>query len=156
FTQIDIEASFVQTDDVLAMAEGLIVALWREAGHEAKAPFRRMTYAEAMEKYGSDKPDLRYGLEIFDASNVFRGSEFGITRSALERGERVRGIRVPGGSSLSRKQLDEVEAVAKSAGVAGLLRLKLTNGQLEGPAAKFLGADAPTALNLSDGDLCLF
>jgi aspartyl-tRNA synthetase len=115
-----------------------------------------MPYAEAMEKFGSDKPDLRYGLEIFDASDVFRGSEFGITKSALERGERVRGIRIPKGAAFSRKQQDELEAIAKGAGAGGLLRLKFANGQLEGAAAKFLGPDAAKALGASDGDLLVF
>src|SRR4051812_7275148 len=115
-----------------------------------------MSYRDAMEKYGSDKPDLRFGLEIFDASDVFRDSDFGITKSAFDRGERVRGIRIPGGASLSRKQLDEVEAVAKSAGAGGLLRLKMTNGQLEGPAAKFLPPSAAGALQMQDGDLVVF
>jgi aspartyl-tRNA synthetase len=108
-----------------------------------------------MERYGTDKPDLRYGLEIFDATEVFRGTEFGITRSVISAGGRVRGIRVPGGGSLSRKQVDEIEAAAKSLGAAGLLRLKRSGGALEGPAAKFLGPDAAERLGLDDGDLCL-
>jgi aspartyl-tRNA synthetase len=87
---------------------------------------------------------------------VFRGAEFGITKSALERGERVRGIRIPGGAAFSRKQQDEIEAVAKSAGAGGLLRLKKANGQLEGPAAKFLSAEAGERLALNDGDLAVF
>jgi aspartyl-tRNA synthetase len=156
FTQIDIEASFVGVDDILSLCEGLIGALWAEGGIAAPATFRRMSYREAMEKYGSDKPDLRYGLEIFDASDVFRGSEFGITKSALEKGQLVRGIRIPGGAVFSRKQQDEIEAVAKSAGAGGLLRLKFANGQLEGPAAKFLGPEAATKLGAADGDLVVF
>jgi len=153
FTQIDIEASFVGVEDILQLCEGLIGALWAEASIKAPATFRRMTYREAMEKYGSDKPDLRYGLEIFDASDVFRGADFGITKSALERGERIRGIRIPGGAAFSRKQQDEIEAVAKSAGAGGLLRLKFANGQLEGPAAKFLGPEAAGMLGAAEGDL---
>ena len=156
FTQIDIEASFVGVDDVLRMCEGLVGALWAEGGIKAPATFRRMPYREAMEKYGSDKPDLRFGLEIFDASEVFRGTEFGITKSALEKGQKVRGIRIPGGAAFSRKQQDELEAVAKSAGAGGLLRLKFANGQLEGPAAKFLGPDASTKLGATEGDLVVF
>jgi aspartyl-tRNA synthetase len=153
FTQIDIEASFVGVEDILTLCEGLIGALWKEGGILAPPVFRRMPYREAMEKYGSDKPDLRYGLEIFDASDVFRGADFGITKSALERGERIRGIRIPGGSAFSRKQQDEMEAVARSAGAGGLLRLKYTSGQLEGPAAKFLGGDAAAKLGVAEGDL---
>jgi aspartyl-tRNA synthetase len=156
FTQIDIEASFVGVDDILRLCEGLIRALWQEGGIMAPATFRRMPYAQAMEKYGTDKPDLRYGLEIFDASEVFRGADFGITKSALERGERIRGIRIPGGAGFSRKQQDELEAVAKSAGAGGLLRLKYANGQLEGPAAKYLGADSAAKMGAAEGELVVF
>ena len=156
FTQIDIEASFVNRDDIMALSEGLIGALWREAGFEIPARFPRMTYAEAMERYGSDRPDTRYGLELFDASDVFRGADFGITRAALEQGGRVRGVRIPGGASLSRKQVDEIEAEAKKAGAMGLLRVKLASGVLEGPAAKYLPDGAADRLGMRDGDLALF
>jgi len=155
FTQIDIEASFVAPEDVFDLAEGLIGTLWREGGAELPDRFPRMTYQEAMERYGTDRPDARYGLEIFDASDVFRGADFAITRGALEAGGRVRGIRVPGGAALSRKQLDEVEGVAKGGGAAGLLRLRHANGTLEGPAAKFLPTGTAERLGLADGDLCL-
>lgn len=156
FTQIDIEASFVGPDDIMRTAEGLIGALWREAGQDFPQHVPRMSYGEAMEKYGIDRPDLRYGLEIFDASDVFRGADFGITKAALEAGGRVRGIRIPNGASLSRKQVDEIEADAKKAGAMGLLRLKLTNGALEGPVAKFLGDGSAAKLGLQEGDLALF
>src|ERR1044071_6365248 len=109
-----------------------------------------------MERYGSARPDLRYGLEVFDASDAFRGADFGITRSALEAGGRVRGIRIPGGAALSRKQVDEIEADAKKAGALGLLRLKLSNGQLEGPVAKFLPSNGAELLQLREADLALF
>ena len=155
FTQIDIEASFIGQDDIIALTEGLIAALWNEVGHEVPASFRRMTYADAMERYGSDRPDLRYELEIFDASDVFRETDFTIARTAIEQGGRVRGIRVPGGATLSRKQVDEIEQGAKSAGAGGLVRLKRSNGQLEGPAAKFLHEGAVSRLALAEGDLAL-
>ena len=156
FTQIDIEASFVAQSDVMALAEGLIRALWKEGGSEMPAEVPRLAYADAMERYGIDRPDLRYGLEIEDVSAVFRDVEFIVTKSALAAGGRVRGIRVPGGAALSRKQVDEVEAVAKSAGAAGLLRLKRVNGALEGPAAKFLGDGAADRLGLAEGELGLY
>jgi aspartyl-tRNA synthetase len=156
FTQIDLEASFIGVEDIITLTEGMIAALWREAGHTVPARFPRMTYADAMERYGCDRPDLRYGLEIRDVSDVFRGTEFGIARTALAQGGRIRGIVVPGGASLSRKQLDEVEAEAKSAGAAGLLRLKHANGALEGPAAKFLGEGAGERLGLPEGALGLY
>ena len=155
FTQIDVEASFIAPEDIFAITEGLLAALWAEGGVNVPTPFPRMTYAEAMERYGTDRPDVRYGLEIVDASNVFRGIDFGITRSALEQGGRVRGIVVPGGARLSRKQVDGLEALAKGAGVSGLLRLKRVNGALEGPAAKFLPPEAADRLGLADGDLVL-
>jgi aspartyl-tRNA synthetase len=155
FTQIDIEASFVGADDIMTMSEGLIRALWQEAGVSVPDTIPRLTYADCMERFGSDRPDTRYGLEIFDASEVFRGADFGITRAALEQGGRVRGIRVPGGGVLSRKQQDEIEAEAKKAGALGLLRLKMTNGVLEGPVAKFLAEGSAARLTLQDGDLAL-
>jgi aspartyl-tRNA synthetase len=156
FTQIDIEASFIAQDDICAVSDGLIGALWREAHRDVPAQFPRMTYADAMERYGCDRPDLRYGLEIADVSSVFRGTEFGIARSALEQGGRVRGISIPGGATLSRKQVDELEGEAKSAGAGGLLRLKVANGRLEGPAAKFLGEDGAARLALTEGALGLY
>ncbi len=156
FTQIDVEASFVDREDVFTLTEGLLRALWAEAGIEIATPFPRMTHADAMERYGSDRPDLRYDLQIADVSAVFADSEFVVTRNALAAGGRVRGIRVPGGVALSRKQVDELEALAKGAGAGGLLRLKRVDGKLEGPVAKFLDADAAARLGLADGDLGLY
>ena len=155
FTQIDIEASFVGLEDVLGFGEGMVEALWAEAGQTVDLPIPRMRYADALERYGSDKPDLRFALEIFDATDVFRAAEFSITRSAIGAGGRVRGIRVPGGASLTRKQVDEVEAAAKSLGAAGVLRLKLAGGSLEGAPAKYLAPGAAQALGLEEGDLAL-
>jgi aspartyl-tRNA synthetase len=156
FTQIDIEASFVSQGDITHLSEGLIRALWAEGGSAVPASIPRIAYGEAMEKYGIDRPDLRYALPIEDVSDAFRGADFGITRSALESGGRVRGIRIPGGTALPRKQLDELEAIAKSAGVGGLLRLKRVNGALEGPPAKFLPEGAGARLRLAEGELGLY
>jgi aspartyl-tRNA synthetase len=114
-----------------------------------------MSYSEALETYGTDKPDLRYGLTIFDATEAFRQADFSITRAVIDKGGRVRGIRVSGGATLTRKQVDEIEASAKALGAAGLLRLKSVSGALEGPAAKYLPAGAVDRLGLSNGDLCL-
>jgi aspartyl-tRNA synthetase len=156
FTQIDIEASFVGVDDIIAMAEPLVAALWSVAGHTIKKPFPRMTYADAMERYGCDRPDTRYGLEIVDATKFFAASEFSIAKQAVAAGGRVRGIIVPNGAALSRKQVDELEAEAKSAGAAGLVRLKRSGGPLEGPAAKFLGDGAGDALGIGEGALGVY
>jgi aspartyl-tRNA synthetase len=152
FTQIDIEASFISREDIIALTQGLLRALFADAGLTVPDRFPRMTYADAMENYGSDRPDLRYDLKIFDATEAFRGADFGITKSAIEAGGRVRGIRIPGGAALSRKQVDEIEQVAKSGGASGLLRVKMTNGALEGPAAKFVNENG---LGLSEGELAL-
>jgi aspartyl-tRNA synthetase len=153
FTQIDIEASFIAPEDIFALTEGLLSALFADAGIPVPEKFRRMSYAEAMETYGSDRPDLRYDLKIFDATDAFRSADFAITRSAIGNGGRVRGIRIPGGASLSRKQVDEIEQIAKSGGASGLLRVKMSGGALEGPAAKFLPEGS--SLGLSDGELAL-
>src|SRR3954470_16675160 len=156
FTQIDIEASFITREDIMAVAEGRVCALWAVGGRTAEAPFRRMTYADSMERYGCDRPDLRYGLEIYDVTEVFAASELTFVKQAIERGGRVRGIRVPGGASLSRKQTDELEAVAKSAGAGGLIVLKRSAAGLEGKGAKFLPDGTADRLRLLDGDLGVF
>jgi aspartyl-tRNA synthetase len=155
FTQIDIEASFVGPEDIMSLTEGMLDALFQDAGIHLPERFGRMTYADAMERFGCDRPDIRYELEIFDATEAFRGSDFAITRAVLESGGRVRGIRIPGGASLSRKQVDELEVIAKSAGASGLLRVKHVNGALEGPAAKFISEQGAAVLALGDGDLAL-
>ncbi|HEX9130628.1 MAG TPA: aspartate--tRNA ligase [Gemmatimonadaceae bacterium] len=155
FTQIDIEASFIEPQDIMSLSEGMLAALFKDGGHEIPAKFERLSYADALERFGTDRPDVRYFLELFDASDAFRGSEFGITNSALAAGGRVRGIRIPGGATLSRKQVDEIEAIAKSAGAGGLIRLKRGTSGLEGPAAKFLSESAVQRLSIGDGELCL-
>jgi len=155
FTQIDIEASFVSAEDIYGLAEGLIAALWHEGGTPVTLPFPRMTYGEAMERYGTDKPDIRYGLELFDATDAFRATDFSIVRSAIEAGGRVRGVRIPGGATLSRKQVDELESLAKSAGAGGLLRLKREKGELTGPPAKFLSSEQGNSLGIAEGELCV-
>ena len=155
FTQIDIEASFIGREDILSLTEGLLAALFKDVEIEVPAQFPRMSYADAMETYGSDRPDLRYDLKLFDATEAFRGADFGITKAAIEAGGRVRGIRIPGGASLSRKQVDEIEQIAKSGGASGLLRVRKVNGALDGPAAKFVTERGAETLALADGDVAL-
>jgi len=155
FTQIDIEASFIEREDIISLTEGMLAALFKDADVEIPPKFARLSYADAMERYGSDRPDLRYSLELADFSDVFRGSEFGVANSVLAAGGRIRGLKIPGGAALSRKQVDEIEAIAKSAGAGGLIRLKRGAGGLEGPAAKFLNEAAVQRLGLADGELAL-
>ncbi|GAC1516349.1 MAG: aspartate--tRNA ligase [Gemmatimonadaceae bacterium] len=155
FSQIDIEASFVDREDVIALTEGLLATLFAVADVPISTPFPRMSYAQAMEDYGIDRPDLRFGLKIADRTEVFRSTDFGIARSVIANGGRVRGVVVPGGATITRKEQDELQALAKSAGLGGLIVLKRVNGALEGVAAKFLGSSAGAQLELSDGDTAL-
>ena len=156
FTQIDIEASFISRDDIMAMAEGLVRALWAEGGQPVTTPFPRLTYADAMERFGCDRPDLRYGLEIVDATAAFAPLDFMVTQTAIAAGGRVRGLVVPGAAAWSRKQVDELEALAKSAGASGLLRVKRAGTEYEGPIAKFLDEAARQSLAVPDGALALY
>lgn len=130
FTQLDMEMSFVDQEDVLELLERLFTELVRTVTPEKRlvTPFPRLTYAEAMARYGSDKPDLRYGMQLIDLSSVVANSDFGVFRDALSAGGQVKGIRVPGVAGYSRKQLDDVVALARQAGAKGLLWAALQQG----------------------------
>ncbi|MDQ2998582.1 MAG: aspartate--tRNA ligase [Chloroflexota bacterium] len=130
FTQLDMEMSFVEQEDVLKLIERLFIELAHEVVPHKRlvTPFPRMTYAEAIERYGSDKPDLRYGLELIDLGDVLANSQFVVFRNALESVGQIKGIRVPGVGGYSRKQLDEVVDLAKQAGAKGLLWASLQQG----------------------------
>jgi aspartyl-tRNA synthetase len=139
FTQIDAEMSFVDEEDVFGVAERMIAALWREIlDVDLPVPFPRLTYAESLERYGTDKPDLRFGMPFIDVSDVLSGSAFRIVADALESGARVRGIVVEGGAALSRRELDELTVIARGAGAGGALYLKRTTDGVSGPLAKAL------------------
>ncbi len=130
FTQLDMELSFVEQEDVMKLIERLFIELVHEVVPHKRlvTPFPRLTYAEAIERYGSDKPDLRYGLELIDLGDVLANSQFAVFRNALESGGQIKGIRVPGVGGYSRKQLDEVVDLAKQAGAKGLLWASLQQG----------------------------
>ncbi|MBW7994967.1 MAG: aspartate--tRNA ligase [Candidatus Glassbacteria bacterium] len=120
FTQIDVEMSFINEDDIIAVIEGLMEAIYRETlGIELKLPFARMSYDECMERYGIDRPDLRYELEIRDLSEAFGGCEFRVFNQILDTGGRIRGIVVPAAAGYSRKELDDINAVAMDMGSKG-------------------------------------
>jgi len=155
FTQIDIETSFLEQDDLLALMEGLIADLLKQIiGYEVKLPLPRLAYREAMERFGSDKPDTRFGLELRDLSPLLKNSEFGVFKGALAAGGRVGGICVPG--QFSRKQTDELGEFVKVYGAKGLISFKVTANGPEGGAAKFLGEQEkqalPAALNAKEGE----
>ena len=139
FTQIDIEMSFADQDDVSRSVEGLFVHMLGAVGIEASAPFPRLTWAEAMDRYGTDKPDLRYGLEIADVSKVFSGSGYGIFEKVIAGGGTVRAMVAPACSGYSRKDIDGLEKLAKSQGAAGLGWARWTDAELSSPMSKHVG-----------------
>ncbi len=152
FTQIDIEASFITAADVYAWIERVLVDLWAEAGHAVTGPFPRLSYAEAMRRFGVDKPDLRYGLEIADVTAAIGEGSGEFLRAAVGRGETVRAIRVPGGAALSRKDFDQLTEEAKTMRASGLLWAKRGPDGVTGPGLKALGQAAVDRLHLADGD----
>src|SRR5690606_13366990 len=115
FTQLDIEMSFVEQDDVIALAEELLVAIWKLIGVELEAPFQRLTYAEAMQRFGTDKPDLRMGLELVECTEYFAETPFRVFQAPY-----VGAVVMPGGASQPRRQLDAWQEWAKQRGAKGL------------------------------------
>ncbi|MDQ7006916.1 MAG: aspartate--tRNA ligase [Acidobacteriota bacterium] len=159
FTQVDIEMSFVEPDDVMGVVEGLLVRVGALVGWQLEAPFERMTWLEAMDTYGVDRPDLRYGLKIADVSERAAASEFVVFRKAVEEGGVVRGLAVPGGAAFSRKVLDALTARARDLGAAGLVWFKVKVDGVSGPAVKALGAESAAAfcdaIGAGENDLAL-
>ena len=152
FSQIDIEASFVGPEDVYGFIERVLVDQWAEAGHTIQAPFPRLSYHDAMARYGTDKPDLRFGLEITDVTARIGEGSGDFLKAAVAKGDTVRVIAVPGGASLSRKDFDQLTEEAKTMRASGLLWAKKTAEGITGPGAKALGEAAFAALSLKDGD----
>jgi len=159
FTQIDIETSFLGREDFLALIEGMVAAVIRSvAGVEVTRPFARLTYAEALARYGSDKPDTRFGLELVDVTALFRGGAFQAFAQVVEAGGVVKALRVPGAGALSRKEADDLVAAAKSYGAKGLVWARVTAEGIGSPVAKFLEPVRPAlldALGAGAGDLVL-
>jgi aspartyl-tRNA synthetase len=156
-TQIDIEMAFVTEGEVFAVIEGLFSHVFRTClGVELPVPFLRLSYREAMNRFGTDKPDLRFELELRDVSEAAGRTEFGVFKNALAHGGTVKAIRVPGGGGMSRKQIDDLEAAARTYGAKGLAWTKMGHAGPEGGMAKFLGAELPQVLGAVDGDLLLF
>ena len=155
FTQIDMEASFVEPGDIVGWVEGLMVVLSEVAGIRAERPFEMLSYSEAMERYGSDRPDLRWSLEISEWTDVLRKLDSPVLRAAASAGGRIRGYRVAGGGRLTRRQIVALEAVAKAAGAPGLLWAKRGEEGGSGPLSRWLGEGEWAALGASPGDLLL-
>ena len=155
FTQIDLEASFITQEDVLGFVETILVGLWDEAGQKIAAPFPRLPYRDAMERYGSDKPDLRYDLAITDWTQRVRPLGVPFFEPGLSNGARVRAIAVQGGGALSRKDVDQLAATAKELGSSGLAWAKRQGDQITGSVAKHLSAETLGAMGVNDGDAVL-
>ena len=153
FTQIDMEMSFVTEDDVMAMNEGLVKRVFREVlGVDVETPFRRMPYSEAMARYGSDKPDTRFGLELQDVTDVLRESGFAVFKSAVEAGGSVRLINAKGlAGALTRKELDKLVDVAKTYGAKGLAYTRLPADGVTSSFEKFLSEEEKAALHKAAG-----
>ncbi len=160
-TQIDLEMSFVGESDIYALVEELMATVFAEAaGINLATPFPRMRYDDAMNQYGSDKPDLRFGHPIYPVDDLVPGCGFGVFESALESGGTVRCLRAPQLASYSRKKVDELEAFVKKRGLAGLARVKATADGFDTGVAKFLGPEFQQKLHArlgcQEGDLVLF
>ncbi len=158
-TQIDIEMSFVSSEDVFALTEGMLSYVFKETMPvELSTPFPRLPYSEAMERYGSDKPDLRFGLELVDFSALAEGGSFQVFKSIVQEGGTVRALNVPGGASLSRKAISGLEETARVYGAKGLAWMKVSGDGLEGGISRFF-ADTQNSvlsqLGAKAGDLIL-
>jgi aspartyl-tRNA synthetase len=163
FTQLDVEMSFVSQEDVIAISEEVVRALWRElAGYEIPAPIPRLTWHEALARFGTDKPDLRYGLELTDLTGYLHGTEFRVFASAIEAGGYVGAVVMPGGATQTRKELDAWQDWAKARGARGLAYVVLDTetGEARGPVAKNLSethlAGLADAVGAKPGDAVFF
>ena len=160
FTQIDVEASFVRPDDLFALTEGMLSAIFKATREiEIKKPFDRLTYHEAISRFGSDKPDRRFGMLITDLGEVFRASDFKMFRGALEAGGVVKAINAKGFAGITIGQVDELTGIAKTFGAKGLAFIKIENGEWKSPIVKFFTTEEKEALReklqIVEGD-CVF
>ncbi len=160
FTQLDIEMSFVSQEDLIDLMEPLMVRFLKELkGVDVATPFPRMTYAEMMKRFGSDQPDLRYGMELVDLADVFQGTGFNAFASVLASGGQVKAVCAPGGAALSRKELDGLISDTKGRGAAGLVWMVIEEGGLRSPVEKHLSPEelqgVTAATGAEAGDLIL-
>jgi aspartyl-tRNA synthetase len=160
FTQIDIEASFVTREDIFAVTEGMLAAIFKATRNvEIHTPFDQLTYHQAVDRYGSDKPDRRFGINLIDLCEVFRESSFKVFRNALESGGVVKAINAKGFAGITIGQADELTELAKLYGAKGLAFIKIENGQWKSPIVKFFSETEKEALRsklqIEEGD-CIF
>ena len=151
FTQIDIEASFIQPADIYRLIEGMMVRVLALKGIEVPMPFPRLTWAEAMRRFGSDKPDLRFGLELAEVTDLVRTAELRVFRDAAERGGLVKALAIPDGGRLSRKDLDTLPEAVATFGAKGVAWARLTSEGWQSPIAKFLSPEQRSAIERASG-----
>jgi aspartyl-tRNA synthetase len=161
FTQVDIEMAFIGREDVMTLIDGLFARLWGELlGVDVRLPIARMSYRQAMDEYGSDAPDLRFGLKLVQLSDLVRGSGFQVFAQAVDHGGEVKAIRVPGGGTLSRKDLDELTEFVRIYGAKGMAWVKRQSDGWQSPIAKYFTPEQQAAmeqrLELQPGDLAVF
>ena len=161
FTQIDLEMSFIDREDMYALIEGLLKTVWQETlGEEITTPFLRMPYNEAMNRFGSDKPDMRFGLEIQDFSDDFRESSFKVFAGAVQSGGAVKAFNAKGLADITQGELKHLEETAKSLGAKGLAFIKSEGGEWKSPILKFLSEveqdTLKAKLEVGDGDIVFF
>ncbi len=160
FTQVDMELSFVAPADIYAVVGGLVRRLWKEILDVEVGPIPELPYPEAMERFGIDRPDMRFGLELVDVSDIARDSDFRVFTATLDRGGLVKAINAKDAASLSRARIDKLEATAKRYGAKGMAWVKIQEDRWQGPAAKFFSEDVKARLtercDLEPGDLLCF
>ena len=160
FTQIDLEMSFVQPDDVMAVTEGMLAVACALRGIEVPRPIPRLTYDDAIRRFGIDRPDMRFGLELAEVSDIVAASEFKVFRAAVEKGGIVKVLRLPEGDRLSRKDLDGLPELVAPYGAKGVAWVRITDGGWQSPIAKFLSeverAAIQQACGAGVGDLLMF
>ena len=161
FTQIDVEMSFIEREDIYRLVEGLLQRVWKTAlDRDLPTPFRRMAYEEALNRYGSDKPDTRFGLELVDLTEEFRGSGLKVFSGAIAAGGVVKALNAKGLAGATQGQIETMTEFAKSGGLKGLAFIKVEGGEWKSPLAKFFTADEKAALTrklgIEEGDLILF
>ncbi len=162
FTQIDLEMSYADENDIMSVVEGILKAIFEEAkGVDIPVPFKRMKHEEAMLRYGSDKPDTRFGLELDEMTETFRDSGFQVFSGAVKKGGIVKALKLPGkAGELSRKEIDDLGETAKSLGAKGLAWIRVSGDEWQSPIVKFMSDkekdDLQKKLGLADGDIVFF
>ncbi len=162
FTQIDLEMSFVSEEDVMEITEGILSAIFKETmGIELEVPFTRISYEEALKRYGTDRPDIRFGLELVDITEVFKQTGFKVFKAAVDTGGIIKALNLKGkGNNLSRKDIDNLTEKAKSLGAKGLAWIRVEGNDWQSPITKFFTDEEKEAirsrLNIEDGDIIFF